>query len=201
MVPPGVQAAVPETRLVTLRYFQQVSFAPAVAGVPSVNVFRCNSLYDPDSTGGGGQPQAFDQYMALYNSYTVIGAKITVVPLSNAAASAAGVLGIQTRLSATTETDLRTYIEGPLTVFSGVKTWAEAQPLVLGFSTKKHMSVVNPLDDESLKGTSGSNPSNVAYWHVFYSGPTSAVSGGTCNAQVLIEYTAILSDAKDLANS
>lgn len=201
MVPAGRQNAVPEKRLVTLRYFQQVALTPAVAGVPGVQVFRANSLYDPDATGAGGQPQAFDQYMAFYNTYTVVGAKITVVPLVSSAASASGVAGIQLRLDSVASTDVKQYIEGPYCVWSGQKTWTEGSPLVLGFSAKKHLSIVNPLDDTAVQGNAGANPATGAYWHVFYTGPTTAATGGTMNFQVLIEYTAILTDPKDLANS
>lgn len=201
MVPAGRQNAVPENRKVTMRYFQQVTFTPSVAGVPSVQVFRANSLFDPDLTGTGGQPQGFDQYMALYNTFTVIGAKCTIVPIGNSAASMSGVIGNQLRLSSVTSTDVKEYIEGPYCVWSGVKTWSEPSPLVSGFSTKNHMSVVNPLDDPDLQGSASANPTTGAFWHVFYTGPQTTVSGGTVYAQVLIEYTAILTDPKDLANS
>jgi len=41
-------------------------------------VFRANSLYDPNYTGGGHQPNGFDQLIAAYNHFTVISSKIRV---------------------------------------------------------------------------------------------------------------------------
>jgi hypothetical protein len=38
-----------------------------------MQVFRVNGLYDPDQTGTGAQPVYFDQWMALYNRYRVLG--------------------------------------------------------------------------------------------------------------------------------
>lgn len=38
--------------------------------------FRINSLFDPDFTGGGQQPTTFDQWMALYDRYRVLGCDV-----------------------------------------------------------------------------------------------------------------------------
>jgi len=43
--------------------------------------FSMNSLFDPDFTGTGAQPEYFDQLGALYNRYRVYGAAIKVVLL------------------------------------------------------------------------------------------------------------------------
>jgi len=39
----------------------------------SVHVFRTNSIFDPDLTGGGLQPRYHDQWAAMYNKYRVNG--------------------------------------------------------------------------------------------------------------------------------
>lgn len=41
-------------------------------------VFRLNSLYDPDFTGAGHQPYGFDQMTTLYSTYQVYGVKVQV---------------------------------------------------------------------------------------------------------------------------
>jgi hypothetical protein len=43
-----------------------------------------NSLYDPDFTGSGNQPEYFDQLAALYNRYRVYGSaiKVTCIPFT-----------------------------------------------------------------------------------------------------------------------
>jgi len=61
----------------TLRYAQT-----NVIDVPnfgtSAQVFRANSLFDPDFTGTGHQPNGFDQLMVAYNHFTVVSARIEV---------------------------------------------------------------------------------------------------------------------------
>ena len=58
----------------------------STAGARAVNTFRLNSLFDPDYTQTGHQPQWYDQYTAIYGQYRVLGAKIraTFVPQVNA---------------------------------------------------------------------------------------------------------------------
>jgi len=50
--------------------------------------FSMNSLFDPDFTGTGGQPEFFDQLSTLYNRYRVYGCaiKVTLLPFTTAGA-------------------------------------------------------------------------------------------------------------------
>lgn len=57
-------------------------------------VYRINSLYDPDVTGVGGQPDGFDEVNDLYSRYTVLAAKWTVSAFSNAAAGRAKLVAV-----------------------------------------------------------------------------------------------------------
>lgn len=52
-----------------LKYVQKISFSGSVT--PSNQVFRLDSLYDPDLTGTGHQPRYFDQLAGLYQRYLV----------------------------------------------------------------------------------------------------------------------------------
>jgi len=60
-----------------LRYAQTNNLDVANFG-SALQVFRANSLYDPDFTGSGHQPNGFDQLMVAYNHYTVTRARINV---------------------------------------------------------------------------------------------------------------------------
>lgn len=55
-------------------YHERISLGDA-ATAPYPYVFRLNSLYDPNETGTGHQPRGYDELAAIYNSYTVLGAK------------------------------------------------------------------------------------------------------------------------------
>lgn len=49
-----------------------------VGVIGTEQVFRLNSLYDPDFTGSGHQPYGFDQVSSLYKHYQVYGVKVSV---------------------------------------------------------------------------------------------------------------------------
>ncbi len=59
-----------------VRYHSYDVLDPAAGLVDSVAI-RGNGLHDPDVATGGHQPMGFDQMMANYNHYLVVGAKIT----------------------------------------------------------------------------------------------------------------------------
>lgn len=59
-----------------LRYRQKLTLTASTTF--QYNVFRLNSMYDPDYTGIGGQPMGFDQLAALYNKFTVYGCKVRI---------------------------------------------------------------------------------------------------------------------------
>ncbi len=48
-------------------------------------IFRGNSLFDPDLTGIGHQPRYFDQYAAIYNKYKVYSSKIELFAANGSA--------------------------------------------------------------------------------------------------------------------
>jgi len=67
----------PDTLRTKLQYCDVVQLT-ASAGTPGLWQFRMNSLFDPDYTGTGHQPQWFDQLSAVYSYYRVLNSKITV---------------------------------------------------------------------------------------------------------------------------
>jgi len=65
---PGI--GFPDQLRCTLRYSDAGSqFTASIT--PAAQVFRANSLFDPDLTGSGSQPEYFDQLSAVYGQYCV----------------------------------------------------------------------------------------------------------------------------------
>lgn len=60
--------------VVTLKYVSILSKTAAASTTAGVNIYRLNSLYDPDYTGTGAQPYGFDQLAAMYAKYQVLSA-------------------------------------------------------------------------------------------------------------------------------
>lgn len=72
----------PDSTKVMLRYCDRFAVAP-IAGATMQQVFRGNSLFDPDYTGTGHQPTGFDQLSALYKWYNVLASSIKVELVAN----------------------------------------------------------------------------------------------------------------------
>lgn len=70
-------------RLKTKLHYCDVVQLAASAGNPGLWEFRMNSLFDPDFTGTGHQPQWFDQLASVYLYYKVTSSKITVTFIPN----------------------------------------------------------------------------------------------------------------------
>lgn len=58
-----------------LKYIETVPLVSTLGAIGTYS-FSCNSLFDPNQTGGGHQPMYYDQFTALYTKYTVFASKI-----------------------------------------------------------------------------------------------------------------------------
>ena len=74
---PRNKMAFPMSMKTQLRFGYRQVLAPTGTGLTFAS-FRANSLYDPVYALGGAQPRGFDQFMAVYKTYTVTGAKVSV---------------------------------------------------------------------------------------------------------------------------
>jgi hypothetical protein len=140
------------------------------ADVDTDNVFALNGLYDPDVTQTGHQPYLFDQFMAMYERYRVLrtAVKLSYAPVSSTN-SGAVFLSIWRSLSGSN-------IEG-----TGINAMSDRTGVVSritnGIGSEVAPSVTSEDDIHmitdtdkyapGLYGSSGANPSTVAYAHCF----------------------------------
>lgn len=190
----------PSSKMVKLRYAQEVSMT---GGVGQVHVFRANSLYDPDSTGTGSQPANFDRWMAVYDHYTVLGARITVrhspTSTTDQAPAYTGILLSDDGTSSSGMT-VSTIMEQ-----SGQRTYPRILGLVndinrslsLNFSASKFFGKTKAslIGDGTYRGTSLANPTEQAYFEI-YQKPVGGNTPGVFNYMVIIDYIAVLTEKK-----
>lgn len=143
-----------------------VSLDPG-AGTAATYVFAANGLYDPNVTGAGHQPMGFDQLIALWNQYVVIGGVVKVT-FSNYDGSHAQLVGITMKDSASTSADPRSYIEWGNTTWSqvGQLGGTPTKTLTHKFDIGK-FAAADIYNEQSFTGTSSSNPTNtlhIAIW-------------------------------------
>lgn len=75
------------------------------AGLPTSNVYRLNSLFDPDFTGTGNQPVGFDNYALLYGRYCVYEAMVECRVVNGNATAQMLVMRAKNNLTAITTND------------------------------------------------------------------------------------------------
>jgi len=165
--------SLPDRLYVKLVYRQSVAFS--TSGTLQDNVFRGNSLFDPDATGAGGQPMGFDQWANFYASYTVLGSKIEVTCMQNGAAGAynARFGATPTNFSSAFGTgDYEVAEELPYSKIGQVHMGSAGvgQGRITNYmSTNKLIGVVRPAVqiEDAYGALVSANPTNTWYWHVW----------------------------------
>lgn len=67
----------PQQMRSTLRYTYRSEFA-LTNTTAQTSTIRANDLFDPNYATGGHQPRGFDEFMSIYNEFTVLGSKVKV---------------------------------------------------------------------------------------------------------------------------
>lgn len=193
----------PPSIKVNLRYFDLgFDLNPGVAGVQDEYVFSANGLYDPDISGTGHQPLGFDQWMSMYDHYTVVGSRITVFGRNNEA-SYSQFLGVRYSDTASVSTDQVRTIENGRCVYrllGAANDHNDTGSVSMGMNIGKMLGRPQPLNEDSLRGSISGNPAEQAYWHIF-AFPDSAADTSSVRVSVQIEYVAVFTEPKLLATS
>lgn len=187
-------ARVQSTRVELIYSEWGLSVNPAIAST-GVYVFAANGLFDPNVTGVGHQPTGFDQYMALYNEYVVVGSVIKV-EYSNSDANNLALVGIFLEDLSTGYTDWRRYVE------NGNGVWTTADKLASGSAVKRlnhrcdvrMFSKQNIIDEDSFSGTNAANPDDTHFYHCVVAPSDGAADNGAVILNVEIRYDVIFRD-------
>lgn len=196
----------PKTNMVKLRYVDQITLSPGLSTVGPW-VFCANSLYDPSVTGTGHQPSGFDQWSVFYNHYIVVSSKITVsatLLTAGTESGSVGILGITLADDPTSSSNVTTLLEQPTTTHTTLTFNNQSRPAKISktYSTKKFYNITNVSDNFSRLGSViSSNPTEQAFFNVFVGSGNTSLDPPSVNCLVVIEYLAMFSEPKELAQS
>lgn len=191
----------PNKVMVRLKYVDNLEFTSPTGSV-ALYRFSANGLYDPNITGTGHQPMYFDEYMALYNQYVVLGSKITVkigYASSGNVNPATAVVIMANDNTTTTSTSI-----GGVTEQSQVSRTVMLDPfnyktISKTYSAKRAFGG-NPMALDNLRGTASTNPTNDWYFDIKYQ----TIHGSTAAslvAYVEIDYYVCFTELKDIGQS
>lgn len=189
----------PKSMFTRLKYVWNGSLNPGVAGANSTQLFRCNSMYDPDYTGVGNQPRGFDQWMDIYNHYYVKRSKI-IVTFHNGDNQFEVNCGIALRDDASTEPVALEYQEQDSVhaMLGRVGSSHNHKTLTKYYNFSKSNYV--PYTQEQNKGTATSNPTELQFFHLWCGSPWGQDSA---NAYVTatIYYDVLFTELADILQS
>ncbi|MEO5351366.1 MAG: hypothetical protein H7836_17250 [Magnetococcus sp. YQC-3] len=189
-----------------LKYTDAFSINPA-AGTVGEYRFLANDLYQPNAMTTGHQPYGFDQLMAMYDHFCVIGAKIRFrvsVPSNN---DQPFIMLIQVNDGAalTQANNVTAVMEQPRTKRKIISKPSNATgnelELTHTFSTKSFFHLKSLIGQSQFQGDAGSRPTEQA---LFICGiaPMDAVAdlaAYTCTAEIV--YTAVFTEPRILNQS
>jgi len=189
------------SKIMVKQKYNDTLIMSSVSGSLTHQIFSLNSLYDPYFTGIGHQPMYFDQYMSIYNHFTVVGAKITikVVPYEN---------NLTPVIVCLWQNDDTTITPG------GIENMAEqskAKVYLLGDGGNAHKILTmnwsakktfggSVLANPQLKGNSGASPAEQSYSIISLQSADRISNSNTC-VQIDIEYISVYSEIRDISGS
>lgn len=171
-------------------------------GVMNSFNLKANGMYDPEPAVGGHQPLYFDTMTEIYNHFTVIGsrAKVKVVAAADTVAPPFKVALFLNDNTVVTPTSVDGVIE------QTNSKWVQLGPdnmqatLTKSFSAKRQFGKVNTSQD-GYRGNSGADPTELSYFTVALQSTDTATGAFSAYVTVEIDYIAVWTELKDIAQS
>jgi hypothetical protein len=166
---------------------------------------RANGVYDPVVAVGGHQPLGYDQWSTFYNNWVVLACDIHTNFKSNVASENTQIVGIILSDDTTTPMEVGELAEQPLAHWTtvccnaGNRAFADVRHR---YDAKTFFNIKDPLDNVSrLGGTTGADPTEQAYFRVYFNNSNGGISDTTLQTNTLLTYDVVFSEPKALAQS
>lgn len=185
-------------RYITKMKYSEVISTDSVTGAYAMNL---NSIYDPNRTGVGHQPYAFDTLASLYNRYRVIscGYRLSVSPTGGVPITLTAIPANQV-LTTSTASEIR---ENPRAKYVVQNVGANVMvlsgksyiPSLVGRTKAQYMA------DDRYQALTTANPNEEAILNIATFNPSNDISLVSTPVQVVMEYLVEFFDVKSLGQS
>lgn len=169
----------------------------------ATHVFSANGVYDPNITGTGHQPMGFDDWIAKYNHYVVLGSKLNArFTVLQGATTDDVLVGIQLKASPSVDTsNIETLIEQNCMRYKYVtnaNATRNTASLTRKFSPKRFFGY--DTRGSQYRGDNLTNPNEQAYYHLVAASPA-AQDPSLLTVIVTIDYLVLFSERQPLSGS
>lgn len=191
----------PDRIITRLRYDNVGSFT-STTGAIAKQVYRMNSLFDPDKTGGGHQPLYYDQLNTVYDQYAVIKSRIRHTLVAKENNTVPWIVGTCGDDDGTTSTTFQTLMEkshGHTRVLGLPTSGNDIQSLSDKFNCRK-MLTIDPFTSETYKTAVGSDPTE-EWDNLVWALPLDGATTETLYVKTEIIFTVLFTELKDVAQS
>lgn len=204
----GFGRTIPTTLTATHRYAYPAVSSSCAAGGTLQYFYKCNGLYDPDDQVGGHQPYLFDQLSALYEHYTVVASKCSIIITPNyETASFAGqswTFSLMLNSDSSMAGGVQTTIEqGRNVVWSNAGPNTDSVVLKSNWDIRKEFGLRTYQEAVGLsrfQGTASTDPTELTHYLLSAQNNASAANG-KFTFTLVIDYKVIWSEPKDAASS
>lgn len=195
-----LQLGFPQSIITTMRYCDLITISNSAATVDKY-IYRANSIFDPNYTGGGHQPLWRDNYASIYNQYVVLGSKVTV-KFQAETTDESWVVGILGDDDTSSPTNILTLMELNNSIWDVHGTsHAGHTTLFLTYEPERDLGT-NAKDDGYFATTNIGGDAPVQWYFIIYAYLMNASdTGKILNYTVEIEYTVKFSNLKTQAQN
>lgn len=204
----NLPTAFPESFTTKLRYVERITLDAAALGAPVEYSFRANSIFDPNLTGVGHQPMGRDEFVALYDHYTVIGSrcKATFYPLGDYSPNCSMWVGGTLQDTTSTFTDLSEMLEQTGSNGRIINKLAANAPTVklMKYSPRRMFKLGSGsiVGNSRIAAQTGANPDEDAVYTLFAIQPDgSSVDPIPISVLVEIEYIVVFTEKRTMNQS
>nr|QTE03495.1 MAG: putative capsid protein [Grus japonensis CRESS-DNA-virus sp.] len=182
------------TKIITILRYVNAHALISTSGGISTNVYRMNGPFDPDLSGIGHQPMYWDRYAAVYQSYRVLGSRLTAI-LSPRTVQFPATTGTQPVLNfgisgSTSSSSMGTDPYNRMEQNDSISTLINQQstPTKLSFAYSPEIKLGRPAGDDTVGAFVSTNPVTQYFAHVWMNDENSGTSTGTI-CKIEMEYT------------
>lgn len=185
----------PYSKMIKVKAVDYVNHNTHTAGAIEMTPLQLNSIDDPFTTNGVGQPLGYDQWKALYKRAYVVGCDI-VVRVVNSDSTEAMVVGctpMPVNMGTTTANNYEHYMEYPGSKQVIVSPDMDHAVLTNTCRLKKHLHLANFRDKENLylNLDTETPPTDLCYWHL-WSQPVTQASDPASGTRMVVTLTYIV---------